>query len=1227
MFSSGRTYWVQVDGERNMTTCGPAFSGSDCETGQFRMRITTLASDPTYASNVTYTTPVASTAGGNDMFCQSHQVYNAGGTYNPLNQNTYLNPGETIVFNHNNRCATAEYNEPEANGWDLNPFNTNSDPTVWYTFNTGPALGPLRPGDITIRVTNPSGVCFDPDLDLYEYNGTFTTGSCNTQAATNSQFNPLLRVGEGAVFNVLYPREEEIKITCPKPNTRYFLRVLGSSTCPLFGSDQGDFTVTISMSNININFQTNDNICGATNVGSGTLNSGATLSLTTQNNICATQEINEPNTSQSCVQNEPCYDETMWHKFTTGPNPGTVEVEVTSLIGIGGFFTVPSVAVYKYVPSGNPCSTTPFSNIVALDDDMGFATLLGGIIDPTAKVTLNCVSPNTTYYIQVDGGDVSLFGFTFPGFTDNYYYNVDVRDLGSGTGRAPNDNLANAIPADDVAPIDGLLPAGGSLTVAGHNRCATCENGENGDYCGNSTTDHTAALGAEDETVWYYFTTPATPGTITISVVDDPAVSGIFSPNFTLYYNNGSFPLFRTTTGISNQLIQEGGTRTAVANSISGSYTCLLPNTRYYLQIDGNDNVPFTDDQNNFLVTITDDGSGTPGPTTPTNYDLICSADVLTVPSNGTTGSLTRTNRCAWEEAGEPNTSNNMNNTGDDVTSNDYDETVWFTFIPPTDGDITMSLEPTSGITGGVNYVLYQMPTTAAISCSGSPADIPNWSQLTEIARGTGLALNTVGTTDRITETWPCLSSSRRYYIQVDGNDWPATADVGNFNIQLTHVSKTTPVNDDICGIGATAANGNLGTFTVSNTVSATNQDNRCATQEVNEPNINGPMNDITDASYDHTLWYRFTASNTDGTYNVSVTNVGGDAINASIVVYRQDAAICPGTNFANLVEVKASPTTGSVTNNETLTLECWEIEEGRTYYVQVQGWDGIGGGDVGDNFTVSVQFTSGTTNPADNLCTAPTVIVGAGNVGADNRCATTQTNEPNISPSPQSPANGNDYDETLWYTFVAPPSGEVRLNTSSYSPSTMTLNADLYSVPAGYNCGVSGFSGLTRDDNTTFLTSVLNTWDMRCLVPGATYYLRFDGNDGVAGIPPDRGTWNFNLTNIDNATAYPSVANDEPCGAIDVTQFVRTQAQGPCTSDNQYYNNSYSILDAAIDVDRATRSVQAVGCNGETNCNDYWFKFTVPLDATVFVYKVMMSIQSVLLRITLTNILEFIDP
>lgn len=1182
----GRTYWLQVDGDKNASSCGPLLTGTDCETGQFKVRITTLAADPTYASNVTYTSPATTQPGGNDNFCQSHNIYNASGAYNPLNQNTFLHPGETINFHHNNRCATSQQNEPEANGWDLNPFNTGSDPTVWYTFNTGPSSGALRPGDITIRITNPSGTCFDPDLDLYEYDGTFNVANCNSQTLSATEFAPLVRVGEGKVFNVLAPREEEIKITCPRANTRYFLRVLGTSTCPLFGDDQGEFDISVSMSAINNNFQTNDDICGASNMG--TLASGGALQLLNQNNICATQQIGEPNTTQGAVQNEPEYDETMWYKFTTSANPGAIQAVCHSLLGVGGFNAVPVITIYKYIPTGNagsvPCSATPFSSMADLATNMGFATLLGSVTIDSAKVTLPCVTPNSTYFIQIDGADASLFGITVPTFTDNFYYDLKVRDLGTGTGRPSNDYLINALPVDNVAPLDGLLTAGGSLTVSGHNRCATCETGEYGDYCGVDATDHNNSN--EDETVWYYFTTPSKPGVITVNVADDPAVtSEVFRPNFRIYYNDGNAPFFRVTSAPSGKLIQEGSSADNTLNnsSVSNTYTCLLPNTKYWIQVDGND---ISTDQGNFIVTVSDDGSGNPGP----GNDLICNAENLTLP----TAVLGRTNKCAWEETGEPNTSSNISGSGDDVESNDYDETVWFTFVPSSAQDVTMTLEPTSGINGGINYVLYEKTATATITCSGTPADIPVWTQLREIASGTGLALNTIGTTDQVVETWPCLDPAKRYYIQVDGNDLLGSNDVGNFNIQLTTAVHAGQVNDNICGIGATAAQGNIGTFTTSATVTATAQDNRCATQEVSEPNVNGNYNDITDPNYDHTLWYKFTASSTDGTYTVNVTNVGADAINGSIVVYRQDGTTCPSTNFSSLTEIKSSSSLNSVTNDESLALECWEIEEGKTYYVQVQGWDAIGGGDVGNNFNVSVQFTAGTTNNADNICTAPTVAVNGVNQTADNRCATTQTGELNISPSPQTPADGSAYDETLWYTFTAPASGEVRLNTSSYSSVLLSLNADLYLAPVGYNCATNGFTGLVREDNTSTLTSVSTTWDLRCLAPGRTYYLRFDGNDATT----DRGTWNFNLTNLNTAPTPP--VNDEPCGAIDVTQYIRTAAQGPCTNDNQYYTNTYSInTSVSPNIDNATRTATAIGCNGEMNCNDYWFKFTVPLDAT----------------------------
>ncbi|QQR98040.1 MAG: T9SS type A sorting domain-containing protein [Sphingobacteriales bacterium] len=1202
-----RWYWVQVDGDRN-TTCGPLLTaicgdplrdvaggtGTDCETGQFKVKITHLPADPTYASNVDYTVN-PDLPGGNDNMCEAHRVKNPSGSINIFNNATYLQNGESITFRHNNRCATTEVNEPEMNGWDLNPFNSDNTPTVWYAFNTGPILPPLLPGEITINVTNPSGTCFDPDMDLYEYTGAlnsyYTAAGCTNLG--NNKFNRLYRVGEGTniPYLPLNPRNERITLTCPKPMTTYLLRVAGSSACPLFGDNMGDFDISISMSATPGLDVANDDICNARNMG--TVAAGGSQIRNLENNFCATQQQGEPNTDQDCVQSEPCSDETVWFKFRTSATPGDIEVVVRDVLS-NGYIAAPQIAVYRYIGADNSCTTDPFNGIAKLDENTGVVVLAGVTVD-SAKVSIPCAKPNTWYYVQVDGIDMSLLGFTLPGATDNFLFNLQVRDLGNYSKRASNDNLVNALPMDSTVTAPGLyvLPAGGTKSRYGHNICATCENNESGDYCGTSETGHTAIFSAEDETVWFYFTTSDNPGVTTITVADNPSISGTFSPNFTLYYYNQTMgnPAFRVTNAPSRVIIQEGSSSTGVS-STSESFTCLLPNTRYLIQIDGNDNVPFTVDQGDFIVTVSDDGSGNPGP----SNDLICSAEAL---STSMASAVNRTNKCSWEETGEPNTSNNMGGTGDDVTSNDYDETVWFTFVPTAEQSVRMQLDVTSGMLGGINYVLYEVPSTTTITCTGTPADIPTWSQLKEIASGSSTLL--VG--NEIDETWPCLKTSKRYYLQIDGNDLVGSVDVGNFNIQLTNSNQTTPLNDDICGIGATpgafpstSTSGNFGTFTTSTTKAFTAQNNTCATQQVGEPETDGPLDDITDGSYDHTLWYKFVASNTDGTYNINVTNGAGDAINAYIGVWREDntsgAPVCTSTTWNNMTQIKESNNV-DLNNNETLGLACWEIEEGKTYYVQIQGIDGVLGGDVGNNFSVSVQFTSGTTNPADNICTAPTANIGT-TYNADNRCATSQANEPNVSPMPQTPSNGSSYDETLWYQFVAPASGEVRLTLSNFSvPLLLSVNMNLYEAPTGYNCATNGFTGLMLNESSGFLTSGLGSTDFRCLSPGKTYYIQFDGND----LFTDRGTWDFVINDLYAENVAP--ANDEPCGAEDVTQHIRSAAFGPCSSDGQYLTKIYVVKDTATDIDQATKTATAIGCNGESNCNDYWFKFTVPLSAT----------------------------
>ncbi|HNE85867.1 MAG TPA: T9SS type A sorting domain-containing protein, partial [Chitinophagales bacterium] len=1031
----------------------------------------------------------------------------------------------------------------------------------------------------------------------YEYTGPlnsyYTAAGCTNLGA--NKFNRLYRVGEGSNIPYLPAlRPERITLTCPKPMTTYLIRIAGSSNCPLFGDNMGDFDLSISMATLPGLDVVNDDICNAKNMG--TLTAGGNIIRNGENNFCATQQQGEPNTSQNCVQSEPCADETVWFKFKTSATPGDIEVVVKDVLALG-FIAAPQIAIYRYVGNDNSCSVTPFSNLAQLDINTGVVINLGVQVD-SAKVTIPCARPNTWYYVQVDGIDMALLGFPLPGSTDNFMFNLQARDLGNYSARAGNDNLANAYPMDSTinAPNPYILPAGGTKSRKGHNICATCEDGEQGDYCGVNETGHTAAFNAEDETVWYYFTTPSKPGKITVTIADDPAQSGTFSPNFRLYYYNQTMgnPTYRTTNAPSRKLIQEGAGSSGIGASTSVTYTCLLPDTKYYIEVDGNDNVPSTLDQSYFVVTISDDNSGNPGP----SNDLICNAENL---STNMAAAVNRTNNCSWEETGEPNTSGNMGGTGDDVTSNGYDETVWFTFVPTASQSVRMQLDVTSGMWGGINYRLYEMPSTATITCTGSPANVPTWSQLKEIANGSSTLL--VG--NEIDETWPCLSPTKRYYIQIDGNNMIGVDDIGDFDIQLTNSNQTTPLNDDICGIGATpgsfpstSTSGNFGTIgNVSSTKAFNNQNNTCATQQVNEPETNGPLDDITNPSYDHTLWYKFVASNTDGTYNISITNNGGsDAINGYIGLFRQNDdgnPVCPSTSWNAMSKVKET-SSAKVANDVTLNLECWEIEEGMTYYFQVQGIDGLLGGDVGNNFNVSVQFIAGTTNPADNICTAPTALIGT-TYTADNRCATTEQNEPNVSPMPQTPLDGSAYDETLWYKFTAPASGEVKLTLSNFSvPLILSVNMHLYQAPTTtYNPCTSGFSGLIPNESSGFLTSGLASTEFRCLAPGQTYYIQFDGND----LLTDRGTWNFKLEDIFAANDAPD--NDEPCGAIDVTQHIRSAALGPCSDDGQYYTETYSIADLGIDIDQATKTATAIGCNGELNCNDYWFKFTVPLDAS----------------------------
>ncbi|MGV3613465.1 MAG: GEVED domain-containing protein [Fluviicola sp.] len=117
-----------------------------------------------------------------------------------------------------------------------------------------------------------------------------------------------------------------------------------------------------------------------------------------------------------------------------------------------------------------------------------------------------------------------------------------------------------------------------------------------------------------------------------------------------------------------------------------------------------------------------------------------------------------------------------------------------------------------------------------------------------------------------------------------------------------------------------------------------------------------------------------------------------------------------------------------------------------------------------------------------------------------NNNGAAVSLNETNIAP----PATGaqtttgwinSTLNGTLWYTFVAPPSGSVRVNSTAIN---YNGQAAVYSAT---NCAdFNTFTLRAANDNEIGGTSVAPNFTVCGLTPGATYYIMYDKFDGTSG-------------------------------------------------------------------------------------------------------------------------------
>jgi hypothetical protein len=596
--------------------------------------------------------------------------------------------GTTATYSGNNYCASEEPGEPNVSGLTIitTPLY---DETVWFTFTTGPT-----PGVTTIDVFNTSGI--NATLAVYSIDGWPT---CD--------FADLTEVDS---YDDILSNNVSLPLTCLFPNTTYYVQVDGVDIL----GDNGTFDIRVRDTGPAAVFSPEDSICDAYNLG--VVPVGGSTAVYPTNNLCSFEEPGEWNVSGLPIVTDLNYDETVWYTFTTSATPGGTTISITGASGI-------NANLHLYQVTGWPtCDFADLTEIANADD--AFSNNVSLFVD--------CLKPNRTYYVQVDGDDLTGNEGTF---------NIAVIDDGSMTGFPVNDSICDATNL-------GTLTSGGALpTVPSHNFCAGEEPGEPNVSGGSIIT-----ASSYDETVWFSFVTPPTPGTITIAITG--TTPGGLDGVINLYLPTPS----ASCNFADLQWIQSRTTTTF--GDVSMNVTCLVPNTRYYVQVDGLD---VTGDMGTFNITVSDNGIPVSAPT----YDLICNAVAMGTPSP-VAGPTAGNNFCAGVEAGEPNVSSD-------------DETVWYSFVAPTSVSVTVQVNSVSGI--DANFTLYH----ASAGCA--------FSGLTQVGSTHDDLLSFSASASE-----DCLIPGATYYIQIDGGD--IFGDYGNFTVRVTDNAPAyaAPVNDPCSG-------------------------------------------------------------------------------------------------------------------------------------------------------------------------------------------------------------------------------------------------------------------------------------------------------------------------------------------------------------------------------------------------------------------------------------------
>jgi hypothetical protein len=174
--------------------------------------------------------------------------------------------------------------------------------------------------------------------------------------------------------------------------------------------------------------------------------------------------------------------------------------------------------------------------------------------------------------------------------------------------------------------------------------------------------------------------------------------------------------------------------------------------------------------------------------------------------------------------------------------TNADNKTVWFKFVPPASGNVTIEVQSQAADDIDAQIAVYQSQILAAASTC------PPVNQLVLVDKDYDALAAGEDLTVR------CLDNQYWHYIQVNSANIGLWQE-GTFKIRVRDIGGTTnpPYNDNICNARDF---GNITNALGTGAFSIVGDSNKCASIQLNEPNtISNPSSDI-----QKSVWYKFTA-------------------------------------------------------------------------------------------------------------------------------------------------------------------------------------------------------------------------------------------------------------------------------------------------------------------------------------------------------------------------------